>query len=1286
MGRAVVGLHDVGGRNRHVAGDAGGRDEERAGGVLDRVVGRGVGAVGRQDGRLPLKGAGVAGVGVGQRAPGGVAQLEGLAVGQAHGLDAGDLLLGARVGQRGGLALEGDGAGGHLEGAVDGADGVVARVRGRVELVADDGVAGGAHQGLGALDEDALEALVADEVPGAQRVVGAGERGAVVGLGGAGRGDLDGPGGDAQELLGEDVALVDARDAGADPDRQGVGHVGRGDVGGVGRPRAVGRLVLDQGVVAVRVGRGGGAGRVGRAVVGLHDVGGRNRHVAGDAGGRDEERAGGVLDRVVGRGVGAVGRQDGRLPLKGAGVAGVGVGQRAPGGVAQLEGLAVGQAHGLDAGDLLLGARVLDGLRLALEDDAARGDGQLAGMRGGDDVALGAVDAAHRVMGERDGVRADVRRGGFGRDAAAVEARALVAAREAGDALFGAVVGEAVRRGRELDVLVVGDVDDHVVVHDGERELALVHRRVAGNLNRGLDGSCSVRDARDGLGLGNLVGGANPDVVHRVGEVGAHRPLGDQDVLLACVHVVHHNLLPGRKHAAVKHLPTGKRVSLGGNEAQDGGIRQRHAGVVHEPVRNVCARALARLVGERGCGLLRAKDGLEFDDVIVTSECLGHVKIRARRVQHAFQLPTLEVPVSRFLHIGRPECNHSPRTISVGLRVGRNQVYAVLVEIRDGQLAVVQPLCGERNVCVHRGIGIEQFASGIVVPARKRVAIIGRAGRQLSGCHGPDVKPHGALGTTRCVQPRFIKVVAQSNLLERPLGIYRNIFGRHGHVGKVIGYGALRVGVPALKFIDGRQRIRTVGHDKPGLRDIGLILVRNAATLRAIDIDDVVAIAPIVEFSIGVLVAFRRAKILDGREALNHVAVLGADDKIGGVLGHVFVMLDKVHVPVQERTSLAFVQRLNIVRGSVGTTAIACSSECSAIHRHSALESDIFLVGNLVVSVAVVHGPLRRSNVSAPLLRDSGIYLSARPLFVLECQRIHRTRVIHVDDGRTVTFDGLLGNRLCGERSRATGNSLAIDVSTRDRTVVLAHCSRLLARDTIQRLRLMVGVTVVIGILPPVDDRIANRDSLPVGSQRRIVLRDERRCVDFITGCIEPPLEGIAGASGRGVLKVERRTRVDKLVTHRRTTGGIEGHPDATLDDGVQADRSRLIRHANILGNVDGSIRLSRPSHQVELRAHVVNHAAEVMLCVVADTLGPHDLGSVGIVEIDIETIFIVSVQHDGFGFTDTRLDAERAKHSTTFVVPTCEGLALDNGCLGCHEHVAILHDLLADDGGAVGG
>ena len=284
MGLSVVGLHDVGGRNRHVAGDAGGRDEERAGGVLDGVVGRGVGAVGRQDAGLPREGAGVAGVGVGQRALGGVCQLEGLALGQAHGLDAADLLLGARVGKRRGLALEGDVAQGHLEGAVDGADGVVARVGQRVELVADDGVGRGAHQGLRALDEDVLEALVADEALGAQRVVGAGERGAVVGLGGADRGDLDGPGGDSQELLGVDVALVDARDAGAHLDRQGVGHVGGGDVGGVGRPRAVGRLVLDQDVVAVGVGGGGGAGRVGLSVVGLDDVGGRNRHVAGDAG------------------------------------------------------------------------------------------------------------------------------------------------------------------------------------------------------------------------------------------------------------------------------------------------------------------------------------------------------------------------------------------------------------------------------------------------------------------------------------------------------------------------------------------------------------------------------------------------------------------------------------------------------------------------------------------------------------------------------------------------------------------------------------------------------------------------------------------------------------------------------------------------------------------------------------------------------------------------------------------------------------------------------------------
>ena len=402
---------------------------------------------------------------------------------------------------------------------------------------------------------------MADEALGAQRVVGACERGAVVGLGGADRGDLDGPGGDSQELLGEDVALVDARDAGAHLDRRGVGHVGGGDVGGVGRPRAVGRLVLDQDVVAVGVGGGGGAGRVGLSVVGLHDVGGLDRHVAGDAGGRDEERAGGVLDGVVGRGVGAVGRQDAGLPREGAGVAGVGVGQRALGGVCQLEGLAVGQAHGLDAADLLLGAGVGKRGGLALEGDGAVGHLEGAGMRSSDDVALGHIGETNGILVKRRVVLADLGALGTRGDAPRIKLSALGVAGKASNALLGAVVGEAGRFGSKLDVLVVVDKDVHLVLRELEHNRFLEHRCVSLDRDWGLRVFRAPCAIGDDLGPGDLFVGICPQVVNDVGLVGTRRPLGGEDVLGALVEIVDDNLLASFKDAAVRGEPTGEHMS-----------------------------------------------------------------------------------------------------------------------------------------------------------------------------------------------------------------------------------------------------------------------------------------------------------------------------------------------------------------------------------------------------------------------------------------------------------------------------------------------------------------------------------------------------------------------------------------------------------------------------------------------------------------------------------------------------------------------------------------------------
>ena len=96
----------------------------------------------------------------------------------------------------------------------------------------------------------------------------------------AGAGELDRAGGDLELLGALDVAGVGAGHAGADLDGHAVGDVGGGDLGRVLGPLLAVHAVLDLGGLAVLVGRLGGAGGVGLAVVDLGDVSGVEGHVA----------------------------------------------------------------------------------------------------------------------------------------------------------------------------------------------------------------------------------------------------------------------------------------------------------------------------------------------------------------------------------------------------------------------------------------------------------------------------------------------------------------------------------------------------------------------------------------------------------------------------------------------------------------------------------------------------------------------------------------------------------------------------------------------------------------------------------------------------------------------------------------------------------------------------------------------------------------------------------------------------------------------------------------------
>ena len=1157
---------------------------------------------------------------------------------------------------------------------------------------------------------------MADEVPGAQGVVGAGERGAVVGLGGADRGDLDGPGGDAQELLGEDVALVDARDARADLDRQGVGHVGRGDVGGVVRPRAVGRLVLDQDVVAVRVVRGGGAGLVGRAVVGLHDVGGRNRHVAGDAGGRDEERAGGVLDGVVGRGVGAVGRQDARLALKGAGVAGVGVGQRALGGVGHFEGLAVGQAHGLDAGDLLLGAGVGQRGGLALEGDGAGGDIQLAGVRSGDDVPLSHIGEANGILSEHCVVRASLGALGARGDAPGIKPSALGVAGKARDALLGTVIGDIGGVGSELDVLVVGNPNFCRLLLDWELISVLpIHRRVALDRDCGLGVFLAPRHVVDDLGRSKLdkvapIESADPHVANGIGKVGARCPLGGKDVLGALVEIVDDNLLTGFKDAAVRGTPTGERMSRsamrhGSLKAQIGGAGQRHALVVDERLDNRLAEGVACLEGDGRGSLGDTPCGGQDNDTVIACKPARHVKrstgLDERAVLHE---PAEEVGRALRSHKVGGTGDLDLGAVCIGRVVEWQRGTGVVVA--HIELAVVEPLARDVGVAGNAGLGAEQLAV-VGVPAIERVV-----GTPHRAC-GQEVRSRTRAGVEcgRALVPGLrvlgsAQVPAQRDLVHGPLGIHRDVGMRHGGVGEVERNRAGLVGIPTHKR----------AFDAIGVRVLGDVVGIRCKRRSVVDTDDPVVVAGHV--MVGEVVGLERVGDIDGRcvldlLALGRIALVRPErsrgrvalNPTGSVLVQVVAGVLLVHrqraaarchcvdkrkravgllVVVVDRAAALLARAIEVARrddalGVLHVVRVACVSRCGeviagqkdATRSRSCISTQPRLgIGRIPIVVIRPFAALERSSVQT---REALDELGTLPLIHLKI--LHRAQyavVVDVHDGGAVAGNGDVGLGVVGVEGKA-GVVLVVGTGNNG-----AGRSRLLGGlNEVVRLGGVGGVLVVAHALLPVVDGVSNLNGRPMGgkghgSVERVVFADLRVAQ-------VPTLERIPGARAHG--KDDTLVGVHEHMVNGGTASGVKGDPHSFDDNGEYVDAALAFGHGNGRQRVFIGV---HPAHDAVRGIDVVLDARDVVRLMVLNDHRAHDLHAVGVVEVDVQDGGIARIHV--VGRRRVHGHGLREVHGALAQIPTGERLAADLGGRRLDKRLAALDNLLADDGGAVGG
>ena len=176
-----------------------------------------------------------------------------------------------------------------------------------------------------------------------------------------------------------------------------------------------------------------------------------------------------------------------------------------------------------------------------------------------------------------------------------------------------------------------------------------------------------------------------------------------------------------------------------------------------------------------------------------------------------------------------------------------------------------------------------------------------------------------------------------------------------------------------------------------------------------------------------------------------------------------------------------------------------------------------------------------------------------------------------------------------------------------------------------------------------------------------------------------PTLERIPGARAHG--KDDTLVGVHEHMVNGGAAGGVKGDPHARGDNGEYVDAALALGHGNGRQRVAIGV---RPAHDAVCGIDVVLDARDVVHLMVLNDHRAHDLHAVGVVEVDVQDGGIARihvVRHrrvHGHGL--------REVHEALAQVPTGERLAVDLGGRRLNKRLAVLDDLRAHDGGAVGG
>ena len=612
--------------------------------------------------------------------------------------------------------------------------------------------------------------------------------------------------------------------------------------------------------------------------------------------------------------------------------------------------------------------------------------------------------------------------------------------------------------------------------------------------------------------------------------VGVRLPDGVEDIITVVVHL-HLRVGSNGAFAIGVGVPAHEGIARTGEGVFDGGN-----GVIIGDGVNLLISALAAvgLIGQgdgRGTRAPHAGEGHIALDLVLIAGLVGVLAIR----------PAEEVlAVRRNQRIGRHQVGKTVFRILLAIRRSRHAVLAGYVG--NGEGAVLGVIGIQGNIVINLGVNIEGVTGAVRsgTPAAPGITGLVLHDRFLKGIQ--IISNRTTIGNVldfifsaandrgKCLpsKGRLDPLSVDSYCLRRHLPASKNIFvsafRRIIPAGENIPFlacGRIRIVKPLISFL--RDNL---------LKQVGVLLY----LITIVDINNIIAIAGVVEFRAVIVASIRCADIRIACIAINIVALFISNRETTTIPVTVVLcricMINLIRFPTYGRSGFAG-KHFYIISSSGGAATCLLSIEILASNRH---DSEIALrsVFTIFIDIPTVARPLV-SNKRAVLRGDTLGRILCGSAIIIKSNLIHIALIIHVHDRRAVARDGFLRNSL------------------RFKTIIVfrRRC-RGRAGGAVFGFRFRIRIPVIVGVLLPVDDSILSivlRCPDSIERQRRGKLITERKfsAVFFL----RPVGEFIARTGGGGGLASFLAT-LYKLRSNIAAFLRIKGDPVAVLNSGLK--------------------------------------------------------------------------------------------------------------------------------------